>query len=106
MKSEIENITTHYASRHDVWENLTNLEEIIEQHGEQAKFLFIRKLSQIKNFMLLCENKKFAVEIPSKKEDIFLRELSKTYMKVIIRTKLTAPLQNDNEIMFTVIVYK
>ena len=43
MKSEIENITTHYASRHDVWENLTNLEEIIEQHGEQAKFLFIRK---------------------------------------------------------------
>ena len=56
--------------------------------------------------MLLCENKKFAVEIPSKKEDIFLRELSKTYMKVIIRTKLTAPLQNDNEIMFTVIVYK
>ena len=69
-KNEIENITTHYTSWYDIWENLINLEEIVEQHGNEPFFIY-GKCSQIKNFMLLCENKKFTIEIPSKKEDIF-----------------------------------
>ena len=55
--------------------------------------------------MLLCENKKFMIEIPSKKEDNHLRELSKNcYIKVKKPTKLTALLQSeyDNEIMLVV----
>ena len=70
MKTEIENITTHYASHHDIWENLMNLEEIKEKQ-ENKPFFIYRKFSQIKNFMLLCENKKFTIEIPGNKEDIF-----------------------------------
>ena len=73
---------------------------------EMIKF-FYGKFCQIKNFMVLCENKKFTVEIPSKKEHIFLRDLSKKcFVKVIKRIKLTAPQwgEYDNETMFTVIV--
>ena len=73
---EIKNITTHYASWYDIWENLTDLDEIIEQHVNKPFFIY-GKLSQIRNFMLLCENKKSMIEIPSKKKDTFLRELSK-----------------------------
>ena len=68
MKNEIENTTTHHASWYDVWENLVDLEEIVEQHGNKPFFIY-RKLPQIKNFMLLCKNEKFMREIPSKKED-------------------------------------
>ena len=73
------------------------------------QFFIYRKLGQFKNFMVLCENKKLTVEIPSKKEHIFLRDLPKTcFAKVIKRTKLTAPLRReyDNKIMFTIIVYR
>ena len=59
--------------------------------------------------MMLCKNTKFTAEIPNKKEHIFLRELSKKYfVKVIKRTKLTAPLQSeyDDEIIFIIIVYR
>ena len=69
-KSEIENVTIHYASQHDIWENLTDLEETVKQHRNKPFFIY-RKLSQIKNFMLICENKKFMIKKPSKKEDIF-----------------------------------
>ena len=84
--------------------NLADQEEIVEQHGSKPFFIY-RKLSQIKIFILLCENKKFMIEIPSRKEDICLRELSKNcYIKVKKPIKLTAPLQSeyDNEIMLVV----
>ena len=68
--NEIENITTHYASWYEVWENLPKLEEIIKQHGKKP-FLIYRKFEQFKNFMLLCENKKITIEILSNAEDIF-----------------------------------
>ena len=68
-KNEIENITNHYASWYDIWENLVDLEEIVERHGNNPFFIY-RKHSQIKNFLVLCENKKITIEIPSKKEDI------------------------------------
>ena len=54
-------------------ENLLNLEKTVEQHGNDPFFIY-RKLCQFKNFMVLCENKKLTVEIPSKKEHIFLRD--------------------------------
>ena len=46
-------------------------EETVEPDGNDPFFIY-RKLCQIKNFMVLCENKKLTVEIPSKKEHIFL----------------------------------
>ena len=81
-------------------------EETVEPDGNDPFFIY-RKLCQIKNFMVLCENKKLTVEIPSKKEHIFLWELpKKCFVKVIKRTKFTAPLRSeyDDEIIFTVIV--
>ena len=80
----------------------------LEEHGNDPFFSY-RKLCQNKNFMVLCKNTKFTAEIPSKKEHIFLRELSKKcFVKVIKRTKLTAPLESeyDDEIMFILIVYR
>ena len=76
---------------------------------EMIRFLFIENFVNLKIFMVLCENKKLTVEILSKKEHIFLRDLpKKCFVKVIKRTKLTAPLRReyDNKIMFTVIVYR
>ena len=107
-ENQIGNITNNYARNFNMSENLLNLEKTVEQHGNDPFFIY-RKLCQFKNFMVLCENKKLTVEIPSKKEHIFLRDLpKKCFVKVIKRTKLTAPLRReyDNKIMFTVIVYR
>ena len=68
-----------------------------------------RKICQIKNWLILSEEKKNTIEVLSNKELIFLREPSKTcYIKVIKQTKLVAPLlrESDDEIIFTIAVYK
>ena len=52
---------------------------------------------------------KFTAEIPSREENVFLREMSKScVLKVIKRTKITAPLGSEynSKIMFTMTVYK
>ena len=106
-KNQIGNITTNHARDYDVWENLLNLEKVVEQHGNDPFFIY-RKLCRIKYFLVLCENKKFTVEIPSKEEHIFLTELSKKcFVKVTKRTKLTASLwsEYDDEI-FAITVYR
>ena len=68
-----------------------------------------RELCQIKNWLILSEKIQFTAEIRSREENVFLREMSKScFLKVIKRKKITVPLQSecDEEIMFTVIVYK
>ena len=59
--------------------------------------------------LILNEKIKFTAEIPSREENVFLREMSKScVLKVIKRTKITAPLGSEynSKIMFTMTVYK
>ena len=51
-KNQIGNITTSYARDYDLWESLLNLEETVEQHGNDPFFIY-RKLCHIKYFMVL-----------------------------------------------------
>ena len=57
----------------------------MEQHGYNRFYIYIYiEICQIKNWLILSKEKKYTIEVPSKKEHIFLRELSKTcYIKVI-----------------------
>ena len=51
---------------------------------ENSTFHLYRKLCQIKNRLILSEEKKFSIEIPSKKEHTFLREICRAcFIKVI-----------------------
>ena len=107
-RNEIENVASHYARQYNVWKRLTNLEEIVKRHGHDHFYLY-RKLCQVRNWCILSKKIKFPAEIPSREEKVFLGEISKScFLKVIKRTKITAPLRSeyDDEIMFTVIVYK
>ena len=107
-RNEIENVASHYAGQYDVWERLADLEEIVKRHGHDNFYIY-RRVCQIKNWLTLSENIKFTAEILSREENIFLRERSNSCsLKVIKRTKITAPLQSDydDKIMFTMIVCK
>ena len=107
-RNEIENVASHYARQYEVEDWLINLEEIVEQHGHNHFYIY-RKLCQIKNWLIVSDKNKFTAEIPSRKEHIFLKELIRSCVLTITkRRKLAAPLRSefDNEIMFTVIVYK
>ena len=107
-RNEIENVASHYAGQYDVWERLADLEEIVKRHGHDNFYIY-RRVCQIKNWLTLSENIKFTAEILSREENIFLRERSNSCsLKVIKRTKITAPLQSDydDKIMFTMILCK
>lgn len=104
----INNISTHYARENNMWENLVYLAEIFERHGNNTFYIY-RKLCQIKTWHLVSNPKQLACEIPNKKEQIFLRKLSKPcFIKVIKRKKITMPLQSqyNDEVLFTIVVYK
>ena len=107
-RNQIENIVNYYVREYNVWESFPNLAKTMGQHGNSTFHLY-RKLCQIKNWLILSEEKKLSTEIPSKKEYIFLREIFRAcFIKVMRQAKLTEPLRSEykQEILFTILKYK
>ena len=91
-----------------MWEVRSDLIEILERYGDN-KYLIYRKILQLKNYLLLSEEKKFTAEIPSRHEPMLLNNLFEScYLKVKRRRKITEPLKIEfmGKIMFLIIVYK
>ena len=62
-KNEVLNLTSYYLKEYDLDEakHFNNMKEIFNMHG--------------KNFLILSKAGMFTIEVPSKKEHIFLKKL-------------------------------
>ena len=83
-ENEIINLSSYYIREYNLDEekDLKNLKDILIQCGNKLFYIF-RYICFVKNFLLISKNGKYTIEVPSKKEHIFLRNLqSACFIKV------------------------
>ena len=75
-KNEVLNLTNYYLKEYDLDEakHFNNMKEIFNMHGNKPCYVF-RYISFVKNFLILSKAGMFTIEVPSKKEHIFLMKL-------------------------------
>ena len=107
-KNKVSNLTSYYLKEYDLDElkHFDNLKEIFNMHGNMPFYVF-RYISFVKN-LILPKAGMFTIEVPSKKEHIFLKELQKAcFIKVKKRRTDKTVLNSEfaNEIYFTIDVF-
>ena len=75
-RNVIHNIADHYARDYDVLDRKNDLIKLIENYGNQPFYIF-RYLSVVKNFLIVGKNLKYAIEVPSRREHHFFKDLKK-----------------------------
>ena len=106
-RDEIINLSSYYIKDHNLEEekHLENIKEILRQYGNKLFYIF-QYISFAKNFLILSDKGKFTIEVPSKREHFFLRELQKgCYIKVKNRRRDKENSLYETEIYFTIDVY-
>ena len=75
-KNEVLNLTTYYLKEYDLdeSEHFNNVKEIFHMHDNKPFYVF-RYISFVKNFLIISKAGMFTIEVPSKKEHIFLKKL-------------------------------
>ena len=81
--NEIVNITTSYMLDFDLEEkHSNNIKEILKNHGNKPFYIYCY-ISFVKNFLLLLKVGMYTIEVPSRREHIFLDKLQKAcYIQV------------------------
>ena len=106
--NEIVNITTSYMLDFDLEEkHSNNIKEILKNHGNKPFYIY-RYISFVKNFLQLSKAVMYTIEVPSRREHIFLDKLQKAcYIQVKKRRKVKEPLLSEyvHEIYFTINVF-
>ena len=102
---EIINIASDYRWKYHLKEEEEDeIKKILIEKGHK-KFYIFRYISKVKNFLILSNNLKFTIEVPTVEERDFLEDLNKAcYIKIIKRETKENALY-DNEIYATVNVY-
>ena len=103
--NQIINIASDYRWKYHLKEEEEDeIKKMLIEKGYK-KFYIFRYISKVKNFLILSNNLKFTIEVPTVEERDFLEDLNKAcYIKIIKRrTKENA--LSDNEIYATVNVY-
>ena len=108
-KNEVLNLTSYYLKEYDLDEakHFNNMKEIFNMHCNKPCHVF-RYISFVKNFLILSKAGMFTIEVPSKKEHIFLKKLQKAcFIKVKKRRtdKTVLNSEFDNEIYFTIDIF-
>ena len=108
-KNEVLNLTSYYVKEYDLDESkhFNNIKEIFNLHGNKPFYIF-RYISFVKNFLILSKAGMFTIEVPSKKEHIFLKKLEEAcFIKVKKRRtdKTVLNSEFDNEIYFTINIF-
>ena len=75
-KNKVINLTSYYLKEFDLDESkhFNNVKEIFNMHGNKPFYVF-RYISFVKNFLIISKAGMYTIEVPSKKEDIFLKKL-------------------------------
>ena len=91
------------------WEkkHFDNLKQIFKNHGNKLFFVF-GYISFVKNFLLLSKSGMYTIEVPSRREHIFLDRLQKAcYIQVKKRRLVKEPINSEfnDEIFFTIVFF-
>ena len=108
-KNKVLNLTSYYLKEYDLDESkyFNNIKEILNLHGNKPFYVF-RYISFVKNFSILSKAGMFTIEVPLKREHIFLKKLQEAcFMKVKKRRTDKTVLNSKfaNEIYFTIDVF-
>ena len=99
------NIASDYRWKfHLKEEEEEEIKKILIEKGYK-KFYIFRYIAKVKNFLIVSNNLKFTIEIPTVEERDFLEDLNKTCFIKIIKRKAKENMLHNNEVYATVNVY-
>ena len=104
----IQNVADHYTSEYGLMNCLSDLKELIKNHGVETFYIF-RYILLVKNNLICSKNIAYTAEIPSRREHHLLEDIkNKLFIKVKNRKVVQEPVENKylNEIYLTIAVYK
>ena len=99
------NIASHYKMRYNLKEEEEEeIKKILIEKGYK-KFYIFRYIAKVKNFLIVSNNLKFTIEVPTVEQRDFLEDLNKACYIKIIKRKTKENTLYDNEIYATINVY-
>ena len=103
--NEIINIASDYRWKfHLKEEEEEEIKKILIEKGYK-KFYIFRYIAKVKNFLIVSNNLKFTIEIPTVEERDFLEDLNKACFIKIIKRKTKENMLYNNEVYATINVY-
>ena len=107
--NEILNLTDFNINEYELEreKHFDNLKQIFKNHGNKP-FRVFRYILFVKNFLLLSKSGMYTIEVPSRREHIFLDRLQKAcYIQVKKRRVVKEPINSEfnDEIFFTIVFF-
>ena len=103
--NEIINIASGYRWKYHLKEEEENEIKKILIEKEYKKFYIFRYIAKVKNFLIVSNNLKFTIKIPTVEHRDFLEDINKACFIKIIKRETKENVLYDNEIYATVNVY-
>ena len=109
-QNEILNLTTYTLNEYelDKGKHFENVKEIFKNHGNQPFYVY-RNISFVKYFLILSKSGMYTIEVPSRKEHIFLDRLQKACFVQLKKRRTDKAILNSqfaDEIYLIINVYK
>ena len=103
--NEIINIASDYRWKYHLKEEDENeIKKILIEKGYK-KFYIFRYIAKVKNFLIVSNNLKFTIKIPTVEHRDFLEDINKACFTKIIKRETKENVLYDNEIYAKVNVY-
>ena len=103
--NQIINIASDYRWKYHLKEEEEEeIKKILIEKGYK-KFYIFRYIAKVKNFLIVSNNLKFTIEVPTVEQRDFLKDLNKACYIKIIKRKTKENTLYDNEIYATINVY-
>ena len=103
--NDIINISTDFGRKFNLKEEEEDeIKKILIERGYK-KFYIFRYIAKVKNFLIVSNNKKFTIEVPTVEQRDFLEDLNKACFIKITKRRKKENVFYSNEIYATVNVY-
>ena len=103
--NDIINISTDFGRKFNLKEEEEDeIKKILIETGYK-KFYIFRYIAKVKNFLIVSNNKKFTIEVPTVEQRDFLEDLNKACFIKITKRRKKENVLYSNEIYATVNVY-
>ena len=103
--NDIINISTDFGRKFNLKEEEEDeIKTILIERGYK-KFYIFRYIAKVKNFLIVSNNKKFTIEVPTVEQRDFLKDLNKACFIKITKRRKKENVLYSNEIYATVNVY-
>ena len=102
--NQIINIASDYRWKYHLKEEEEEIKKILIEKGYK-KFYIFRYIAKVKNFLIVSNNLKFIIELPTVEEREFLEDLNEACYIKITKRKIKENTLYDNEIYATINVY-